>query len=150
MKKKTKKWIPALGVLALLFVLYGIWRVRVPEIDAGEITAVSFAFNPVGVAAKERCVVSDRESVRRLCDHVDQMEANGLALNRLVKGGGWAGILLNFYKGDLIRWTVSISGGGVVEYQGAFLPKTFQLKAGEAEKLQQFLTELWEDGGGSS
>ncbi len=150
MGKKTKKWFIALGVLSLFFVLYGIWRVQVPAVDAGEITAVSFTFNPVGVTSRKNCTVWDQESVRRLCDYVNQMEKNGFAFNRTLKGGGWASVFLNFYKGDVVRWTVSISGGEIVEYQGAFLPKTFHLGEGEAEELQQILTELWEENPDSS
>ncbi len=148
MKKKTKKWIIAAGIFLSLLVLYGIWRVQVPVIDAGEITAVSFTFNPVGVNSRKNCMVSDRESVRRLCSHVNQMEKNGFAMNRPLKGGGWASVFLAFYKDSVVLWTVSISGGEIVEYKGIFT-RTFHLGEGEAEELQQLLTELWKEKAGA-
>jgi len=150
MKKKAKKWFIALGILALLFVLYGIWRVQAPVMDGGEITAVSFTFNPVGVTSRKNCMVFDLESVRRLCDHINQMEKNGFAVNRVFKVGGWAEVFLNFYKGDTICWTVSIAGGDLVEYKGAVLKRTFHLGEGEAENLRQLLTQLWEENPDSS
>lgn len=146
MKKKTKKRIIVLGIVVLLFALYGIWRVRVPVIDAGEITSVYFIFNPVGVTSRKNCKVSDRESVERLCGHVNQMEKDGFAWNRPIKGGGWASVYLDFYKGDVVRWTVGISGGDIIEYRGIVLKKTFHLGEGEAEGLQRLLTEFWERG----
>lgn len=144
MNRKTKKWIIALGVLLLLFVLYGSWRVRVPVIDAEEITSVYFVFNPVDVTSRKNCMVYDRETVLRLCDHVNQMEKDGFAWNRPIKGGGWESVYLRFDKGDVIRWTVSISGGDIIEYHGAVLTKTFHLGEGEVKELQRILTELWE------